>query len=274
VRTWSIEITDERWLRARVAISARGGPHPIELLVAVRLEEESPDEYPTPPDVAAAELAMGHADAERVAAALEGDVAVQLRAQDKDGEARALSVGRGRLSVETPHPDVPTLDVAFGGDEARRVADALRAASAHRKYLDSADLSWDEEVDELLADFGARPPAPAQEIRRIQERWPRVPDDYLRVLRRKNGGEGALGETWLVLHPVEELHEVNEDLAEYEHLRDVVVVGSNGAGEIYGFDLRDRAWVMAPLLGERTDFIVLGETFLDALRKADSGPFD
>ena len=31
---------------------------------------------------------------------------------------------------------------------------------------------------------------------------------------------------------------------------------------------------MAPFIGERADFVALGETFLDALRKIDSGPFD
>ena len=173
-----------------------------------------------------------------------------------------------------PFPDNRTFDLAFKPDEAGRLAEALRAAISHRRYLDEAELSWGEAIDELLADFDDRPPAPEPEIGRIRERWPAIPNDYLDVLRRRNGGEGSLSESYLILRPVEELEEENDDLADAEHLRDVIVVGGNGGGEAIGYDPAGRRWVMAPFIGDRDDFVVLGETFLDALRTIDAGPWD
>ncbi len=277
MKTWTIPISDERWLKARAQVYARSGSRPIGLLFALQLDEPPAEEPVTGelmPPTAAVEVMLGYDDAERAAAATESEVPVEVQGYNADGKPAAIMLSRGGASAEMPFPDFPTFDLAFNPAEARRLVEALRTAISHRRHLDEAELSWEEEIDELLADFDERPPAPEAEIQRIRERWPTIPNDYLDVLRRKNGGEGSLTESYLVLRPVEELEEENDDLAEAEHLRDVIVVGGNGGGEAIGYDLASRRWVMAPFIGERDDFVVLGEASLDALRKIDAGPWD
>ena len=278
MRTWTISISDERWLKARAQVSARSGSRPIGLLFSLQLDEPPAEEPVTGelmPPTAAVEVMLAYEDADRGLAALESEVPVEVRGNNHHGEPAGITLSQVGVSAEMPVPDFPTFDLAFNSDEAGRLAEALRAAVLHRRYLDQAELSWDEEIDELLAEFGERPPAPEAAIQRIRDRWPTIPGDYLDVLRRKNGGEGSLTESYLMLRPVEDLEEENDDLvAGAEHLRDVIVVGGDGGGEAIGYDLASRRWVMAPFIGGSSDFFVLGETFLDALRRVDSGPWD
>ena len=277
MKTWTIPISDERWLTARAQVSARSGSRPIGLLFALQLDEPPAEEPVTGelmPPTAAVEVMLGYEDAERAAAAIESEAPVEVRGYNHHGDPCGITLSRAGASAEMPSPDFPTFDLAFNPDEARRLAEALQTALDRRRYLDRADLSWEEEVAELLAGFDERPPATEAQIERIRERCPALPDDYVNVLRRRNGGEGSLTESYLALRPVEELEEENDDLAEAEHLRDVIVVGGNGGGEAVGYDITSRRWVMAPLIGECEDFVVLGETFLDALRKVDAGAFD
>ncbi len=272
-----IPISDQRWLKARAQVFARSGSRPVGLLLAVQLDEPPAEEPVTGqlmPPTAAIEVLLAYDDAGRAVTAVESEVPVEVQGSNADGDPASITLSRGGAFAEMPYPDAPNIELAFDAEEARRLAEALRAAIAHRRYLGEAELSWDAEIDELLADFGERPPAPEGEIERIRERWRSIPDDYLDVLRRKNGGEGSLTESYLVLRPVEELEEENDDLAEVDHLRDLIIVGGDGGGEAIGYDVANQRWVMAPFIGDRNDFFVLGGTFLDALRKVDSGPWD
>ena len=38
-----------------------------------------------------------------------------------------------------------------------------------------------------------------------------LPKDYVEFMKKHNGGEGHIGETWLILYPLEELQEINDD---------------------------------------------------------------
>ncbi|MDQ3822032.1 MAG: hypothetical protein M3321_02185 [Actinomycetota bacterium] len=65
MRTWTVHAADPRWFAARLQVSARSGPRPIGLLVAVRLGDVPAEEHARVEEVerrtAAAELLMGHA---------------------------------------------------------------------------------------------------------------------------------------------------------------------------------------------------------------------
>ena len=39
-----------------------------------------------------------------------------------------------------------------------------------------------------------------------------LPKDYIEFMKKHNGGEGDIGETWLVLYPLEELQEITKEL--------------------------------------------------------------
>ena len=45
-----------------------------------------------------------------------------------------------------------------------------------------------------------------------------LPNDYIEFMKKHNGGQGDIGETWLILYRLEELQEINDD--------DVAVLGT------------------------------------------------
>ena len=60
--------------------------------------------------------------------------------------------------------------------------------------------------------------------------------DYLDFMLKHNGGEGDIGATWLVLYKFDELEKFNGEIKIEEFLPDSIIIGSNGAGELYGVD--------------------------------------
>lgn len=63
---------------------------------------------------------------------------------------------------------------------------------------------------------------------------------YLEFMREHNGGEGDIGEAWLVLFPLEELEEINYDYEIEKYLPGHIIIGSDGSGELYGIDENGR----------------------------------
>ena len=64
----------------------------------------------------------------------------------------------------------------------------------------------------------------------------RLPEQYMKFMREHNGGVGDIGETWLMLYPLEELEEINEEFEMERWLPNHIIIGSNGGGELYGLD--------------------------------------
>ena len=59
---------------------------------------------------------------------------------------------------------------------------------------------------------------------------------YVEFMEEHDGGEGDIGETWLILFPLEELQEINNDYCIEEFLPNHIIIGSNGGGELYGIN--------------------------------------
>lgn len=78
-----------------------------------------------------------------------------------------------------------------------------------------------------------------------------LPPDYLDFLRQHNGGEGLVGEQYLVLFGSEELAEFNQEYEVQEYAPGIFLFGSNGGGEAFGFDLRSSGMpvVRIPFVG-------------------------
>ena len=57
-----------------------------------------------------------------------------------------------------------------------------------------------------------------------------LPKDYIEFMKKHNGGEGDIGETWLIIYPLEELKEINDDYEIEEFLPGHIIIGSNGGG--------------------------------------------
>ena len=79
----------------------------------------------------------------------------------------------------------------------------------------------------------------------------RLSDEYKELLRCFDGGEGFIGENYLILWSASELIQFNEEYEVQKYVPDVFLFGSSGGGEAFGFDLRDgaRSILQLPFIG-------------------------
>jgi hypothetical protein len=98
------------------------------------------------------------------------------------------------------------------------------------------------EKEQLLAKFNGNPPAGVAVIRQAEaESRVRLPDDYAEFLQQMNGGEGFVGNAYVILWRIEELLEMNLGYQVAEFAPGLFVFGSDGGGEAFAFDLRSDA---------------------------------
>jgi len=76
-----------------------------------------------------------------------------------------------------------------------------------------------------------------------------LPEDYQAFLRRCNGGEGFVGTEYLILWKLGELEPFNKEYEVSQYLPDVLLIGSNGGGEAYGFRIGVWEIVRVPFVG-------------------------
>lgn len=80
---------------------------------------------------------------------------------------------------------------------------------------------------------------------------PTLPPDYYRFLTTCNGGEGFIGDDYIILWSVEEVKSFNVDYEVAEYAPGLLLFGSDGGGEGYAFDYRDESVpiVRVPFIG-------------------------
>ncbi len=124
----------------------------------------------------------------------------------------------------------------------------------------------------LLLKFNSKAPAGASSIRQFEmESGFRLPGDYVQFLRKTNGGEGFVGNAYLILWRIEELLEMNRDYQVAEFAPGLFLFGSNGGGEAFAFDMRSDAMpiVSVPFVGmELSSILAIApnfKAFLEAL---------
>ena len=84
-----------------------------------------------------------------------------------------------------------------------------------------------------------------------------LPKQYIEFIKKHNGGEGDIGESWLILYPIEELQEINDDYEIQEYLPGNIIIGGDGGGELYGINL-EGYYFNAPSIGDEDDIRFLG----------------
>lgn len=91
----------------------------------------------------------------------------------------------------------------------------------------------------------------------------RLPKDYINFMKTCNGGEGFVGEEYLILFRLEELEGINKDYKIEEFDKDIILIGSNGASEAIGLDLRNNnfKYILIPFLFEYEAIIELSDSF-------------
>lgn len=83
-----------------------------------------------------------------------------------------------------------------------------------------------------------------------------LPQNYMDFMTEHNGGEGDIGESWLVLFPIEELMEINDGYHIPECLPDHIIIGSNGGGEFFGIN-PDGQYFIVPSTFEMDEITIL-----------------
>ena len=78
-----------------------------------------------------------------------------------------------------------------------------------------------------------------------------LPHDYLDFLRQHNGGEGFIGESYIVLWKAEEIALFNREYEVAKYAPGILMFGSNGGGDGYGFDIQQDSMpvICMPFIG-------------------------
>jgi len=84
-----------------------------------------------------------------------------------------------------------------------------------------------------------------------------LPDEYVRFLRRSNGGEGFIGNAYVILWRLEELLTLNAGYHVADYAPGLFLFGSDGGGEAFAFDRRTEAMpiVNVPFVGMALDVV-------------------
>lgn len=93
-----------------------------------------------------------------------------------------------------------------------------------------------------------------------------LPSDYVQFLRERDGGEGFVGNNYLILWKAEELSDFNREYEVGVYAPGLLLFGSNGGGEGYGFDTRnvDMPVIRIPFIGMDLKYaMVVASSFND-----------
>jgi hypothetical protein len=97
-----------------------------------------------------------------------------------------------------------------------------------------------------------------------------LPGDYLEFLREHNGGEGFIGDNYIIFWKAGELADFNREYEVNKYAPGILLFGSDGGGEGYGFDTRSRKLpiIRMPFIGmDRRYARPVAENFQDLFVK-------
>ena len=121
--------------------------------------------------------------------------------------------------------------------------------------------------------FKFNPPASSREIARLRDFLGMdLPEDYLSFMMKGNGGEGWIGEKYLMLWPIEELLAYHQAYQMSKYAPGFLLFGSNGGLEAFAFDTRIAPVriVSIPFIGfTPSEAIDLGTSFSHFLETKD-----
>lgn len=97
-----------------------------------------------------------------------------------------------------------------------------------------------------------------------------LPADYVQFLLRHDGGEGFIGENYIIFWKAEELIKFNHEYEVERYAPGILLFGSNGGGEGYGFDLLNGGMpvVRVPFIGmDRRHVKLIANSFTEMFNK-------
>ena len=127
------------------------------------------------------------------------------------------------------------------------------------------EVSQTDKMQETLLKLNLRPSATLAAITECESQLgAKLPEDYCVFLRLTNGGEGFIGKNYMIFWRVEELVQLNQSYEVQRYADGLLIFGSSGGGEAYGFDTRHPTWpvVRLPFIGmDWRDSNLVGESF-------------
>jgi len=131
-------------------------------------------------------------------------------------------------------------------------------------------------MDPRLADFTSNPPANGNYLAEAETHFGRpFPSQYRRFMADQDGGEGFVGESYLVLWRASELVVFNREYEADKYAPGLLLFGSNGGGEAFAFDARDNQAmkiVIVPVICmSLEDALLVADTFDNFLSKLADG---
>jgi hypothetical protein len=112
--------------------------------------------------------------------------------------------------------------------------------------------------------FQQNAPASSEALASLRAALPKpLPVGYMAFLQRSNGGDGFLGERYVRLWKAEELIEVNRGYNVSEFFPNLFLIGTDGGGEAYAFDVseNDPTVFAVPFIGMPSDAEAIADSF-------------
>lgn len=83
-----------------------------------------------------------------------------------------------------------------------------------------------------------------------------LPKDYADFLKEHNGGEGFIGDNYIIFWKAEELADFNREYEVEQYAPGILLFASSGGGEGYGFDTQSAAMpiVRVPFIGMAREY--------------------
>lgn len=123
--------------------------------------------------------------------------------------------------------------------------------------------------------FSFEPPASGGDVRSAETALGiSLPQDYHDFLLRHDGGEGFVGEYYLILWKASELVPFNKDYEVDLYAPGFVIFASNGGGEGFAFDTRREPFgiVQVPFVGlSHADAVLVAGSFIELLERFEDG---
>jgi hypothetical protein len=123
-------------------------------------------------------------------------------------------------------------------------------------------------IEELLKGWHLNAGATAEDLRNVEVSLEHLlPFAYENFLRMHNGGEGFIGDNYLILWRSEELSKFNREYEVDQYAPGLLLFGSNGGGEGYAFDTRVASMSIArvPFIGMDLRYAIPVATDLNEL---------
>ncbi|NDI35093.1 SMI1/KNR4 family protein [Chengkuizengella sediminis] len=125
----------------------------------------------------------------------------------------------------------------------------------------------DEQIKSILSQLELNEPVLDINIKKVEEQLRiKFPQEYYEFLLNSNGGEGSIGESYLVMWKVEDIIELNEAYGVEEFAPGLLIIGSDGGDTAYCIRSENKSFVNVPFIGmDLREVQVCGNNFEEFL---------